>query len=58
MSDRGQVPTVWKRLHLAEEVVLRKRVTERTEKVRETVRRDVVDVEHAPRGGPRSGLRG
>ncbi len=47
MSDSTQVPTVWKSLHVAEEVVLRKQVTERTEKVRETVRRDVVDVEHA-----------
>ena len=46
MSDSRQVPTVWKSLHVAEEVVLRKQVTERTEKVRETVRRDVVDVEH------------
>ncbi len=46
MSDSTQVPTVWKSLHVAEEVVLRKQVTERTEKVRETVRHDVVDVEH------------
>lgn len=46
MSDSRQVPNVWKSLHVAEEVVLRKQVTERTEKVRETVRRDVVDVEH------------
>jgi uncharacterized protein (TIGR02271 family) len=46
MSDTHQVPTVWKSLHVAEEVVLRKQATERTEKVRETVRRDVVDVEH------------
>ena len=47
MSDSRQVPTVWKSLHVAEEVVLRKQVTERTERVRDTVRRDVVDVEHA-----------
>jgi hypothetical protein len=33
-------------------VVLRKQVTERTEKVRETVRRDVVDVEHAREAVP------
>ncbi|WP_162530709.1 YsnF/AvaK domain-containing protein [Rhodovastum atsumiense] len=46
LSDSRQVPTVWKSLHVAEEVVLRKQVTERTERVRETVRRDVVDVEH------------
>lgn len=47
MSDSRQVPTVWKSLHVAEEVVLRKQVTERTEKVRETVRRDVLEVEHS-----------
>jgi uncharacterized protein (TIGR02271 family) len=46
MSDSRQVPTVWKSTHVAEEVVLRKQVTERIERVRETVRRDVVDVEH------------
>jgi stress response protein YsnF len=47
MSDSRQVPAVWKSLHVAEEVVLRKQVTERTHKVREIVRRDVIDVEHA-----------
>ena len=52
MSDSRQVPTVWKSLHVAEEVVLRKQVTERTEMVRETVRRDVVDVEHAREAVP------
>ena len=46
MSDSHQVPTVWKSMHVAEEVVLRKQVTEHVEKVRETVRHDVVDVEH------------
>jgi uncharacterized protein (TIGR02271 family) len=46
MSDSREVPTVWKSLHVAEEVVLRKQVTERTEKVRDTVRRDVVEVDH------------
>jgi uncharacterized protein (TIGR02271 family) len=46
ISDSHQVPTIWKSLHVAEEVVLRKQVSERTEQVRETVRRDVVDVEH------------
>lgn len=46
MSDSHQVSTVWKSVHVAEEVVLRKQVTERIEKVRETVRRDIVDVEH------------
>jgi Domain of unknown function (DUF2382) len=52
MSDSRQVPTVWKSLHVAEEVVLRKQITERIEKVRETVRRDVVDVEHAREAVP------
>jgi uncharacterized protein (TIGR02271 family) len=47
MSDSREVPTVWKSLHVAEEVVLRKQVTERTEKVRDTVRRDVVEVDHS-----------
>jgi uncharacterized protein (TIGR02271 family) len=46
MSDSREVPTVWKSLHVAEEVVLRKQVTERTEKVRDTVRRDVVEIDH------------
>lgn len=46
MSDSTQVPTVWKTVHVGEEVVLRRQVTERTEKVRETLRRAVVDVEH------------
>jgi stress response protein YsnF len=47
MSDSREVPTVWKSLHVSEEVVLRMQVTERTEKVRDTVRRDVVEVDHA-----------
>jgi uncharacterized protein (TIGR02271 family) len=46
MSDSRQVPAVWKSVHVAEEVVLRKQVTERKERVRETLRRDVVEVEH------------
>jgi hypothetical protein len=54
MSDSRQVPTVWKSVHVAEEVVLRKQVTERREKVRETVRRDVVEVEHDREAGARS----
>ena len=45
MSDSSQVPTVWKSVHVGEEVVLRRQVTERTERVRETLRRDVVDVQ-------------
>lgn len=47
MSDSSQVPAVWKSVHVGEEVVLRRQVTERTERVRETLRRDVVEVEHA-----------
>jgi uncharacterized protein (TIGR02271 family) len=54
MSDSRQVPTVWKSLHVAEEVVLRKQVTERTEKVRDTVRRDVLEVEHLRQTGATS----
>ena len=46
MSNSSQVPTVWKSVHVGEEVVLRRQVTERTERVHETLRRDVVDVEH------------
>lgn len=47
MSDSQQVPTVWKSVHVAEEVVLRKQVTMRTEKIRETVRHDVIDIDHS-----------
>jgi len=54
MSDSRQVPTVWKSLHVAEEVILRKQVTERTEKVRDTVRRDVLEVEHFRQTGATS----
>jgi uncharacterized protein (TIGR02271 family) len=50
MSDSREVPTVWKSLHIAEEVVLRKQVTERTEKVRDTVRRDIIEVRHDKAG--------
>jgi hypothetical protein len=50
MTDSREVPTVWKSLHVAEEVVLRKQVTERTQKVRETVRRDVVEIDHDRKG--------
>ena len=46
MTDSRQVPQVWKSVHVAEEVVLRREVTERKERVRETLRRDVVEVEH------------
>jgi uncharacterized protein (TIGR02271 family) len=46
MSDSRQVPQVWKSVHVAEEVVLKREVTERKERVRETLRRDVLEVEH------------
>ena len=45
MSNSSQVPTVSKSVHVGEEVVLRRQVTERIERVRETLRRDVVDVQ-------------
>ena len=51
MTDSRQVPNVWKSVHVSEEVVLRKQVTERTEKVRETVRHDVLEVEQ-PHAAP------
>ncbi len=50
MSDSRQVPQVWKSVHVAEEIVLRREVTERKERVRETLRRDVVEVEHDEEG--------
>lgn len=50
MSDSRQVPQVWKSVHVAEEVVLRREVTERKGRVRETLRRDVVEVEHEDEG--------
>ncbi|WP_270936716.1 YsnF/AvaK domain-containing protein [Falsiroseomonas oryzae] len=46
MTDSRQVPQVWKTVHVAEEVVLRREVSERKARVRETLRRDVVEVEH------------
>jgi len=54
MSDSRQVPQVWKSIHVAEEVVLRREVTERTERVREMLRRDVVEIEHDSEGRPSS----
>lgn len=47
MSDSRQVPEVWKSVHVAEEVVLRREVSERTERVQEMLHRDVIEVEHA-----------
>lgn len=50
MSDSRQVPQVWKSVHVAEEVVLKREVTERKERVRETLKRDVVEVEQDREG--------
>jgi len=44
MSDSFEVVEVWKSARVTEEVVLRREVTERTETVRDTVRRDEVVV--------------
>lgn len=45
MNDTFEVVEAWKSVHLLEEVVLRKEVTEHTETVRDIVRRDEVKVE-------------
>ena len=49
MTDTYEVAEVWKSVRVVEEVVLRREVSERRETVRDTVRRDEVTVEHAPR---------
>ena len=49
MTDTYEVAEVWKSVRVVEEVVLRREVSERRETVRDTVRRDEVAVEHAPR---------
>jgi stress response protein YsnF len=45
MSETNEVPVVSKSVHLVEEVLLRKEVTARTEKIRDTVKRDKLEVE-------------
>jgi uncharacterized protein (TIGR02271 family) len=45
MTDTFEVVDAWKSVRLLEEVVLRKEVTERTETVRDTVRRDEIKIE-------------
>ena len=45
MSDLNEVPVVSKTVHLVEEVLLRKDVTARTETIRDTVRRDTLEIE-------------
>ena len=45
MSDTNEVPVISKSVHLVEEVLLRKEVTARTETIRDTVRRDKLEIE-------------
>jgi uncharacterized protein (TIGR02271 family) len=45
MTDTFEVINAWKSVRVLEEVVLRKEVTERVETVRDTVRRDEIEVE-------------
>jgi hypothetical protein len=45
MSDFNEVPVVSKTTHLVEEVLLRKEVTARVETIRDTVRRDTLEIE-------------
>lgn len=45
MSDFNEVPVVSKSVHLVEEVLLRKEVTARVETIRDTVRRDTLEIE-------------
>ena len=45
MTDTFEVVNAWKSVRVLEEVVLRKEVTERVETVRDTVRRDEIEVE-------------
>jgi stress response protein YsnF len=45
MSDFNEVPVVSKSVHLVEEVLLRKEVTERVETIRDTVKRDKLEIE-------------
>jgi stress response protein YsnF len=45
MSDSNEVPVVSKSVHLVEEVLLRKEVTARTETIRDTVKRDKLEIE-------------
>lgn len=45
MSNTNEVPVISKSVHLVEEVLLRKEVTARTETIRDTVRRDKLEIE-------------
>jgi stress response protein YsnF len=45
MTDSNEVPVVSKSVHLVEEVLLRKEVSARTETIRDTVKRDKLEIE-------------
>ncbi|WP_158258252.1 YsnF/AvaK domain-containing protein [Rhodopila globiformis] len=45
MSETNEVPVVSKSVHLVEEVLLRKEVTARTETIRDTIKRDKLEIE-------------
>ena len=45
MSDSNEVPVVSKSVRLVEEVLLRKEVTARIETIRDTVKRDTLEIE-------------
>jgi stress response protein YsnF len=54
-TETSEVPVVWKGVRLKEEVVLRLERSERTETVRETLRRDEVEVEQPRRAATATG---
>lgn len=45
MSDFNEVPVISKSVRLVEEVLLRKEITARTETIRDTVKRDTLEIE-------------
>jgi hypothetical protein len=45
MVDMNEVPVVSKSVHMVEEVLLRKEVTARVETIRDTVRRDMLEID-------------
>lgn len=49
MTDSNEFPVVSKAVHLVEEVLLRKEVTARTETIRDTVKRDTLEIEEPSR---------
>ena len=52
VHQTAEEPVVSKTAHIAEEVVVRKDVTERTETVRDDVRREEVEVQNPTRQNP------